>query len=482
MIRAPVLFTFIFKLIVHIVTRFGQIIMRKSVIAHNNRLQPETSTIFKPYTVMEKELLITNCTLLSEPYADLLPNQFISIKNGRIAETGRMNPEHDYSPGQVLDADGNLVMPGLINGHNHCGMTLFRGMADDLHLDSWLYNHIFPAETAHVDPEMVYWCTKLAAAEMLLSGTTTVADCYLFSGQAATALSDSGMRGVIAHGVIDFPTPSVPDPEKNIEAVTTFIETWLDHSPRITPAVFAHAPYTCAAETLQQAKGLADRYNLRFFTHLAESRTEHQNIIEPQGTTPLKHLLNLGVLDPLTTCVHAVWLENDDLDILAASEAKVVTCPQSNLKLASGIAPVQAMLDRHICVGIGTDGCASNNSLDMFREMDMLAKIQKTISASPTAMGARQVLACATSSGSRAIGLTDCGTITPGSCADLIIINTQAAHLCPLYSQDLLVYAASGSDVDTVIIDGNVVMRARQILSFDLEEVLQQVNRRTLRS
>ncbi len=431
---------------------------------------------------MEKELLITNCTLLSEPYSDLLPNQFISIKNGRIAETGKMSPEHDYSPGQVLDAHGNLAMPGLINGHNHCGMTLFRGMADDLHLDSWLYDHIFPAETAHVDPEMVYWCTKLAAAEMILSGTTSVADCYLFSEQAAGALNDSGMRGVVAHGVIDFPTPSVPDPEKNIEAVTIFIKKWLDHSPRITPAVFAHAPYTCAPKTLQQAKLLADRHNLRFFTHLAESRTEHQKIVEPQGATPLKHLFNLDVLDPLTTCVHAVWLENDDLDILAASKAKIVTCPQSNLKLASGIAPVQSMLDRHICVGIGTDGCASNNSLDMFREMDMLAKIQKASTGSPTVMGARQVLACATSSGGRAIGLTDCGTITPGSSADLIIINTRAAHLCPLYSQDLLVYAASGSDVDTVIIDGEVVMRGRQILSFDLEEVLHEVNKRKLRS
>jgi 5-methylthioadenosine/S-adenosylhomocysteine deaminase len=353
-------------------------------------------------------------------------------------------------------------------------------MADDLRLDSWLYNHIFPAEAAHVDPETVYWCTKLAAAEMILSGTTTVADCYLFSDQAARALRDSGMRAVVAHGVIDFPTPSVPDPDKNIDSVKIFIENWLNVSSRITPAVFAHAPYTCSPKTLQKAKTLSESHNLRFFTHLAESRTEHDKIIAPQGPTPVKHLLNLDILNRNTTCVHVVWLENDDLDILAARGTKVVTCPQSNLKLASGIAPVQRMLDRGICVGIGTDGCASNNSLDMFREMDMLAKTQKTITASPTAMGARDVLACATSSGSRAVGLTDSGAITPGSCADLVILNTHAAHLCPLYNQDLLVYAASGSDVDTVIIDGNVVMRGRQILSFDLEEVCHEVNRRKL--
>lgn len=454
--------------------------MQKSVIAHNNRLQSETSTIFKPYTVMQEELLITNCTLLAEPYSELLPNQFVSIKNGRIDTIGKMNPEHDSSKSGVLDAGGNLVMPGLINGHNHCGMTLFRGMADDLRLDSWLYNHIFPAEAAHVDPEMVYWCTKLAAAEMILSGTTSVADCYLFSDQAARALRDSGMRAVVAHGVIDFPTPSVPDPDKNIDSVKIFIENWLNVSSRITPAVFAHAPYTCSPKTLQKAKTLSESHNLRFFTHLAESRTEHDKIIAPQGPTPVKHLLNLDILNRNTTCVHVVWLENDDLDILAARGTKVVTCPQSNLKLASGIAPVQRMLDRGICVGIGTDGCASNNSLDMFREMDMLAKTQKTITASPTAMGARDVLACATSSGSRAVGLTDSGAITPGSCADLVILNTHAAHLCPLYNQDLLVYAASGSDVDTVIIDGNVVMRGRQILSFDLEEVCHEVNRRKL--
>ncbi len=429
---------------------------------------------------MSKELVIINCTLLTDPYSDLLPGHYVSIRNGSIHEVGEMKPDQDHSQHELIDAGGNLVMPGLINGHNHCAMTLFRGMADDLRLDSWLYQHIFPAEAAHVDPDMVYWCTKLAAAEMILSGTTTVADCYLFSDQAACALRDSGMRGVVAHGVIDLPTPSVPDPDKGIESAAFFLDGWLDRSARITPAIFAHAPYTCSPQTLRKAKSQADRRNLRFFIHLAESSSEHEKIIDPQGKTPVQHLFNLGLLDPATTIVHAAWIDDDDLAILDESGTKVVTCPQSNLKLASGIAPVQRMLDHNICVGIGTDGCASNNSLDLFREMDMLAKIQKTVNNSPTAMAARDVLACATVSGAAAVGLTNNGTITPGACADLLIINTRSAHLCPLYNQDLLVYAASGSDVDTVIIDGKIVMQERQIRSFDLEEVFREVSKRKL--
>ena len=171
-----------------------------------------------------------------------------------------MKPGHDLSLYEQIDAGGNLVMPGLINGHNHCGMTLFRGLADDLDLNSWLYQIIFPAEAAHVDPDMVYWCTKLAAAEMILSGTTAVADCYFFPEQAACALNDSGMRGIAAHGVIDLPTPSVPDPARNIESAAIFLDSWITRSSRIRPAIFAHAPYTCSAKTLRKAKDQAQRH------------------------------------------------------------------------------------------------------------------------------------------------------------------------------------------------------------------------------
>jgi len=449
--------------------------MQKTVIAYIKRPVPETSTLFDPVTIMTEELLITNCTLLPQSHSELLAGQYVLIRNGRIINTGEMTP--GYEAVQTIDAGGNLVMPGLINGHNHCGMTLFRGMADDLRVDTWLYDKIFPAEAAHVDPHMVYWCTKLAAAEMILSGTTTIADCYLFSDQAARALDDSGMRGVVAHGVIDHPTPSVADPGRNIEAVSSFIDNSINYSSRITPAVFAHAPYTCSPATLKRAKHEADSHNLRLFIHLAESKDEHETVIDPQGTTPVQHLMQLGILDSNTTCVHAVWLADTDIEILADSGATVVTCPQSNLKLASGIAPVQQLLDRSISVGLGTDGCASNNSLDLFREMDMLAKIQKTRYQLPTVMTSSDVLCCATIAGAKAIGLQDVGVVKPGAHADLIIIDTNAAHLCPLYNKDLLVYAASGSDVESVIIDGKIVMQNRQIRSFNIEEVYGEIDR-----
>lgn len=429
---------------------------------------------------MPESLTLINCTLLPEPYSDLLYNRYILVENGHIKKIGEMEHPPVMHGTRVIDARGKLVMPGLVNGHNHCGMTLFRGMADDLSLNSWLFDHIFPAEMNHLDPDTVYWCTKLAAAEMIMSGTTTVADCYLYSNRGAGAIFESGMRGVIAQGVIDFPTPSVPDPAKNIEATEIFIKQWLDYSPRIVPAVFAHAPYSCSTTTLTHAKALAEKYRLRFFTHLAETKTEQENIKDPQGPTPITHLDGLDILDGNTVCVHAVWLDDRDIEILAASGARVISCPQSNLKLASGFAPVQKMLDHRITVGLGTDGCASNNSLDMFREMDTLAKVQKMFTGSATAMSARDVLRCATIHGAEALGLEKCGKVAMGYRADLIIVDTAAAHLSPFYNQDILVYAASGGDIETVIVDGSIIMLNKEILTFDLEEVMYHVKKRKI--
>jgi 5-methylthioadenosine/S-adenosylhomocysteine deaminase len=426
---------------------------------------------------MTDAISIINCTLLTSASAPLQKNVYVSTEKTRVTEIGSMDNWHDSGGHSLIDAGGKLLMPGLVNGHNHCAMTLFRGLADDLALDTWLHDHIFPAERAHVTPEMVYWCTKLAAAEMILSGTTTVADGYFFSGHAATALRDAGMRAVVAHGIVDFSAPSVPDPKKNIEAVQVFIEKWQGNTPRITPAVFAHAPYTCSPETLEKAKDLADRKGVRFFTHIAESKKEQSMIIDPRGATPITHLANLDILDENCTCVHGIWADENDLNVFANSSAAIVTCPQSSMKLASGIAPVQAMHDRGIRVGLGTDGCASNNSLDMFREMDMLAQVQKSATGMATAMNTPEVLRCATNTGAEVIGLSDCGEIGVGKKADLILIDTATPRLTPFNNKDLLVYAASGSDVVTVIIDGELVMRDRQILFFDLEEVYQQVSR-----
>jgi 5-methylthioadenosine/S-adenosylhomocysteine deaminase len=421
------------------------------------------------------ETLFINCTLFPEAYGNLVHDAYLLVKEDTIAEIGQMADLGFPPAADVIDVTGKLIMPGLINGHNHCAMTLFRGLADDLELNTWLHDHIFPAEARHISPEMVYWCTKLAAAEMILSGTTCVADAYFFSAMSAQALCDCGMRAVIGHGIVDFSVPSVPDPKKNIETVAAFIAEWKNRHPRITPAVFAHAPYTCSPATLTKAKELADRTGVRFFIHLAESQREMEMIIDPRGTSPVRHLAALDLLGRNTVCVHGIWLDDHDLDLLEQSSTSVVTCPQSNMKLASGIARVDEMRRRRITVGLGTDGCASNNSLDIFKEMDMLAKIQKARQQDATAMPAQSVLQCATTGNASLLHLPLLGRLQAGCKADLIVLDLATPRLTPFYNPDLLVYAASGADVHTVMIDGRIIMKNRQILSFDLNETMERI-------
>jgi 5-methylthioadenosine/S-adenosylhomocysteine deaminase len=426
---------------------------------------------------MVKPILISNCTLLASSRAELRENCYIRLEDSRIRDIGNMRTCPDENSFHVIDGSNKLVLPGLVNSHCHSGMTLFRGLADDLELGSWLYDHIFPAEKKHVSAEMVYWCTKLGAAEMIMSGTTCVADGYFFSGMAAAALHDSGMRGIVAHGILDFPTPSVPDPRTSIESVRAFIDNWKNRSSRITPALFAHSPYTCSNQTLRSAKAVTDQYGVRFFIHVAESEGELDMIVDPQGPTPIAHLASLGILDENCTCVHAIWLDDSDLDTLARSGASVITCPQSNLKLAAGIARVPELHQFSIPIGLGTDGAASNNSLDMFREMNMLGAIhQASRLASPT-FCARDILSYATSTGARSIGLSSPSELQHGAAADLILVDIAQPHLTPFSNPSQVVSSVCGSDVTSVIIDGSLVMHDRKILSFDLEEVYENVQR-----
>ena len=428
---------------------------------------------------MTIDILITNALLF--PEADVsrkIDQGFVAIENGRITKIGTMAERGDLQAEIVLDAAGKLLMPGLVNTHCHAAMTLFRGLADDLELMTWLNEHIFPAEAARVNPEMVYWCSKLAAAEMLLSGTTLVADAYFYETEAARALSETGLRAVTAHGVIDFPAPGVPDPADNIQAVARFIDQWQDHDSLITPAVFAHSPYTCSAETLVKAKELARSKGCQFFIHVAESRFEQEMIRDACGPTPVQHLDALGVLDDKTVCVHCVWVDGKDIDILARHNSKVALCPQSHLKLASGMAPLVDMLDAGIMVSLGTDSVASNNSLDMFREMDICAKVQKVRTLDPVGVRAADVLQMATAGGARVLGLEEgSGYLRPGCLADLILVDCNKPHLQPFYGPDILVYAAQGSDVDSVIVNGRIVVRNRQLLTIDVEETMARVRK-----
>ncbi len=420
------------------------------------------------------DIFIKDCRIL-QPAEDgfvLMPGS-IGIRDGRLARVSSEEVKFEIKTDRFIDVQGLVAMPGLVNCHVHGAMTLFRGLADDLPLMTWLEEHIFPAEGQFVNDDMVYWCTKLAAAEMLLSGTTTVADAYFFMDAAGRAYQESGMRAILGHGIVDFPAPSVPDPTKNIEAVADFIDRFPTTS-RLQPAVFAHSPYTCSAETLVKARQLAKDKKAPFFIHLAETQAE-QGMIGAGDQSPVAYLDSLGILDFGVIAIHAVWLSEADMDILADRGCRVVTCPESNMKLASGVAPVPAMLSRNITMGLGTDGCASNNDLDLFGEMDSCAKLAKVHNLQPELLPARDILTMATSMGAACLGLSEIGSLEVGMKADLILVNSQTPRLTPLFSPDLLVYGARGGDVETVIVDGELVVEKGKLLSMDIEEIMTKV-------
>ena len=428
---------------------------------------------------MHHDILINNVTLLPHPgeQEELIANGFLSIKGSNISALGSMAElPAAITAKKTIDGAGCLLMPGLVNTHTHAPMTLFRGLADDLPLMTWLNEHIFPAEAKSVNPEMVYWCSKLAAAEMILAGTTTVADGYFLEDRVAQAFADCGLRAVAAQGVIDFPAPGVPDPTQNITAAAQFIDDWRNRNDLVTPAVFCHSPYTCSADTLKRAKDIARQKNVKLFVHVAETKAEVEQLQEQHGTTPVRYLDSLGILDRDTVCVHCVWLDEEEIAILAQRGTGVSTCPQSNMKLGSGIAPLKELLKKNIPVGLGTDGCASNNTLDLFREIDLCAKLHKVKELDPTALPAGQILQMATWRGAEVLGLQEkIGSLAPGKTADLVLLDLQQPHLQPFYSQDLLVYSADGADVSTVIINGRPVVENRRILTFDVQEVMERV-------
>ncbi|MBE9520094.1 MAG: amidohydrolase [Proteobacteria bacterium] len=428
---------------------------------------------------MHQDILINNVTLLplADGQTEIIASGFLSIKDGNITALGPMAEiPAAITAEKTIDGAGCLLMPGLVNTHTHAPMTLFRGLADDLELMTWLNEHIFPAEANSVNPEMVYWCSKLAAVEMILAGTTTVADGYFLEDRVAQAFADCGLRAVAAQGVIDFPAPGVPDPAKNVEAAAVFIDAWQDRNDLVTPAIFCHSPYTCSPETLKRAKEMTRQKNVKLFVHVAETEAEVKQIQEQHNTTPVRYLNSLGILDRHTICVHCVWLDDEEMEILARSNATVSTCPQSNMKLGAGIAPLKELLSRNIPVGLGTDGCASNNTLDLFQEMDRCAKLHKVKDLDPTALPAGQILQMATRGGAEILGLQEkIGSLAPGKAADLVLLDLQQPHLQPFYSQDLLVYAANGADVSSVIINGRLVVENRRILTSDVQEIMDRV-------
>ena len=401
----------------------------------------------------------------------------LAIRGDRIVALGVKDEIlRTFSGRERIDAPDTIIMPGLINAHTHAAMTCFRGIADDMDLMDWLNHYIFPAEARNVDPELAYWGSLLACAEMIRSGTTTFSDMYIFEEETARAAKQAGMRCLIGEVLFDFPSPNAKTPSEGLAYTEKLIQKWAD-DPLINIMVEPHALYTCSLDLLKAAKALADRYRVPLATHFLENRAEARQLKEKIGKHASRFLMEIGLLDERFIAFHGVMMDDEDIRIFADHGARVVHNPESNMKLASGVAPVSAMLKQGIVVGLGTDGCASNNNLDMFQELDTAAKLEKSARLDPTIMSAETVLRMGTCNGAGVLGLDDqVGTLEAGKKADVCIIDMNKPHLTPLYNEySHLVYAVAGSDVETVLINGRVVMRNRRLTTIDEAEAMQRV-------
>jgi len=425
---------------------------------------------------MTYDLVIHNGTILTENETDdVIEDGIICVKDTWLVRIESHPPDAPLpAASETIDAADGLVMPGLVNTHTHLPMTLFRGLADDLPLDTWLNEYIFPAENRHINPEAVRIGTLLAIAEMLLSGTTTCCDGYFYESVVAETIAQTGLRAVVGQGVIDFPAPGVPDPSKNIQTVADFLDRWKDRHSMITPSVFCHSPYTCSASTLESAKKLAEDAGMLFQIHAAETSSEVEQSLAEHGLSPIAHLDRISILDQNTLLVHCVHLFPEDITALTKTETKISHNPESNMKLAAGVAPIPDLLSAGLTVGLGTDGCASNNNLDLFGEMDTTAKLHKVASKDPTILDAHRVLKMATIDGARAIGLGDItGSLEVGKQADVIVLDTKRPHLTPLYSPwSHVVYAARGNDVVYTVVAGRIVVADGCLKTLDIDNVI----------
>src|SRR3984957_11031159 len=378
-----------------------------------------------------------------------------------------------YESAKVIDAHGALILPGLINAHTHMSMSLFRGLADDLSLDDWLHKDIFPAESRYVAPDFVTWSTRLSLLEMLRGGTTTVADMYYFEEEVAEATKAAGMRGVLGETLIGFPSPD----SKTSAAAFAYTESFLKHwkgDPLIPPAVAPHAIYTCPEELLKDAAALARSNQAPLLIHVAEAPFEIEKSRHEHGLTTVQYLARIGLLGPNVLGAHCIWLDQADIQTLAHFGVGCSYNPSSNMKTAAGLMPAVELLSAGVAVGIGTDGAASNNNQDMFEEMDLAAKEQKFARMDPKALPAAQIVEMATVTGARALHLErQVGSLEVGKKADLIVVDTGAAHATPMYNvYSAIVYALKSSDVRTSVIGGKVVMEDRRMLTLDEPTIL----------
>jgi 5-methylthioadenosine/S-adenosylhomocysteine deaminase len=434
-------------------------------------VSPALLTQTTPKPGQQVDLLVVGGTVVTmDNQRHILEDGALAIKGDTIVAIGpRAEIEPKYAATTQIDARGKLVLPGFINGHTHVPMTLLRGLKDDVTLDVWLKNYIFPAEAKNVNEDFVRWGTRLAVAEMIRGGVTTFADMYYFEDAIAEETKAAGMRAILGETWIDFPVPDNKDNSETTAYTERFLKRW-QGDPLIHAAPAPHSIYTCSQKTLQDAAALARKYHAPILIHVAEIKKELDDSRAKNGTTPVQYLNRLGFLGPDVLAAHCVWVDETDRKLLAEKGVGCVHNPSSNMMLASGVAPVIEERAAGVAVGLGTDGPAgSNNDLNLMEEMDLAAKLQKVTKMDPRALGAQTVVEMATIEGAKALHMEkEIGSLTAGKKADLIVIALDKPNAVPMYDiYSQLAYTLKASDVETVVIAGRVVMRDRRLLTVD---------------
>lgn len=415
-------------------------------------------------------ILIKDTTVIS----DEIKKASVLIVDDTIEEISSSLNENDAET--VLDGTDKITMPGLVNTHSHVAMTLLRGVGDDQSLQTWLNDYIWPKE-ANLNEELVYLGSKLAMAEMIKTGTTTFNDMYFFVEETAKAVDESGMRAVLGYGMIDlFDEEKMKSELKVSEQLINNCHNTCDN--RITVAVSPHAPYTCSEELLIKAKQQADKNNLKLHIHVSETKQEVEDLSKDKRQTPFEYLDSIGLLDSNTIAAHGVWTTENDMNIIKEKGVSIAHNPSSNMKLASGIAPVTEYLQKGINVSIGTDGVSSNNNLDMFSEMKLTALLQKVNQLDPRVLPTWDTFNMATKNGAKALGLNT-GIIEEGKLADIIMVDTLVPHMTPVRNAlSNIIYSSLGTDVDTVICNGKILLENKELKTINEQEIIQEVSQR----
>ena len=419
---------------------------------------------------------MSNNTILIKNAFILNPNNFeekrqsLLIKNDLIAEISDEIDETNVD--KIIDASEKILLPGLVNTHTHLSMTLFRGLADDLSLDSWLNDHIWPME-ANLNGDYCYIGALLGAVELIKSGTTTFSDMYFYMEDVARAIDEAGIRAVLSYGMIDFGDAEKREAEIR-ENLSLFENCNGMADGRIKVFLGPHSPYTASEELLIKVRQLADEYNMGIHIHVSETQKEINDISEEKGLRPFEYLEKIGFLGPDVVAAHCVWLSDDEIEIIKKHGVKVSHNPCSNMKLASGISPVSKLIENDICVSIGTDGASSNNNLDLIEELKTASLLQKVSTLDPNVLNSHEAIAMGTIKGAEALGLSDeIGSIEVGKKADIILVDTNSANMVPDSSTltSNMIYSANGSNVDTTICNGKILMENKKLTVLDEQEI-----------